>query len=48
MADVTVVKHPLVQHKLSIMRDKKNLYRQLQDTSARDISAVVLRGHPRP
>ena len=43
-----VIDHPLVQHKLTLMRDKETLEHQLPPPAARDQPAAGLRGHARP
>ena len=48
MEGVTVVDHPLVQHKLTLMRDKTTSTASFRQLAARDRAAPHLRGHPRP
>ena len=48
MQGVTVVDHPLVQHKLTLMRDKTTPTRRLPPAAPRDRAAPHLRGDPRP
>ena len=42
MKGVTVVDHPLVQHKLTIMRNKRDLDGRLPAPAARDLAAARL------
>ena len=48
MDGVTVITHPLVQHKLTLMRDKETSTARLPPAAARDRAADVLRGDARP
>lgn len=42
MQGVTIINHPLVQHKLTIMRNKKNLDGQLPTVAAGNLAAARL------
>ena len=48
MQGVTVVDHPLVQHKLTLMRDKSRSTKSFRQLAQRDRHAHVLRGDARP
>ena len=48
MQGVTVVDHPLVQHKLTLMRDIEALDQGLPPAAERDRHAALLRGDARP
>ena len=47
MEGITVCKHPLIQHKLTLIRDKNVSTQVISRTTERDWHAVMLRGHPR-
>ena len=46
-ARVHLIDHPLVQHKLTLMRRKERLHQQLSPAAARDLGADGLRGAAR-
>ena len=45
---LTIIDHPLVQHKLTHHARARHLDRELPPAAARDRAAARLRGHPRP
>ena len=48
MTLLTIVDHPLVQHKLTLMRERDTSTAVVPPAAARDLAAARLRGHPRP
>ena len=47
MQGVTIVDHPLVQHKLTLMREKELSTKSFRDLCPRDRHPALLRGHAR-
>ena len=47
MEGVTVVDHPLVQHKLTLIREKERSTKSFRELLQRDRHAALLRGHAR-
>ncbi len=48
MSNLTIVDHPLIQHKLTLMRERDTSTAVVPPAAARDLAAARLRGHPRP
>ena len=46
MSVVKIVDHPLIQHKISLMRDRNTGTKEFRDLVSE--IATLLRGHPRP
>ena len=48
MDGVTIVSHPLVQHKLTLLREKDTSTKSFRELLKEIGMLLVLRGHPRP